>query len=128
MRSTRLGQRFGRADDARDQLLDFECRRQHVPRRRHRGDDERRRLIDALDGDAPQSLQRDLHRVAGQVDALVHAGGDTDLADELLRVRRVFQLATRDHQRDHDARFVKARAAAPGFPGLPICTAIVPSG
>ncbi len=57
-------------------------------------------LRDLVDDDAPQSLQRDLHRVAGQIDALVHARRDADASDEPLRVDRLVVIAARDDERD----------------------------
>ena len=67
-----------------------------------RGDDEGLGLADLLDDDAPQSLERDLDGVARQVDALVHAGGDADPADELLGVDRLVVVAAGDDEGDDE--------------------------
>ena len=77
--------------------------------------------------DAPQPLQRDLDRVAGKVDALVHARRDADATDELLRVDRLVVIAAGDDERDDQPGSSLARSSA-RFSGAPICTAMVPSG
>jgi hypothetical protein len=84
-------------------------------------------LVDVLDGDAAQPLQRDLHRVAGQVDALVHARGHADLADEAARIDRssCSPPATTSATMSPDSSCARSSAR---FSGAPICTAIVPSG
>ena len=85
-------------------------------------------LLHLVDDDAPQSLQRDLHRVARQIDALVHARRDADASEKSLRVDRLVVVAARDDERDDRAPALRAPAAATRFSGAPICTAIVPSG
>ena len=59
-----------------------------------------RLLVQFIDDDPPQPLQRDLHRVAGEVDALVHPGRDAHATDERLRV--AFVGLARCHRQGHD--------------------------
>ena len=63
-------------------------------------------LRDSLDHDATQSLQRDLDRLAGKIDSLVHARGDADATYEPLGVEHVIMVSARDHQPDDEARLL----------------------
>jgi hypothetical protein len=120
-------QRLGRAHDARDERVDGLGVAELVARRRDLGHGERLLLLDGVDGDAAQPLEGDLHRVAGEVDALVHARRDAHAADELDVVHRLVVVAVGDDERDDHARLVVGAQQGEVL-RAPICTAIVPSG
>ena len=101
-----LSQRFGGGDRTRHQLVEL-----HRVGRRFLGslnlrDGERIDLIDGVDRDAAKTLERDLHRVAGQIDALVHAGGHPNASDEIVRVDRIIPISRRHDQRHDEARLL----------------------
>jgi hypothetical protein len=56
--------------------------------------------------DSPAPLQRDLHRVARQVDALVHARRHAHAPDELAGLDRLVVVAVRHDERDDEARLL----------------------
>ena len=64
---------------------------------------ERVHLIDRVDRDAAEPLQRDLDRIAGQVDPLVYAGGYADASNEVVRIDGVVPIICGDDQGDDDA-------------------------
>jgi hypothetical protein len=104
-----LGQRLGCRRDARDQVGDFVGIRGHVLRGMHGRDGEGLILLDVVDDDPAQPLQRDLHRVAGEIDALVHTRGYTHTAHETRRVDRLIVVAARDDEsHDQTGFFVRA--------------------
>ena len=77
------------------------------------------RLLDRLDRDAAKPLQRDLHRVARQIDSLVHARGDADAADELAELDRLVVVARSRRRARRSAPAPRSRAAARGSPARP---------
>ena len=96
-----LGQRFRRGNRACHELVQL-----HGIGRRFLGaldlrNGERVHLVDRVDRDASEPLQRDLDRIAGQVDPFVHPGGHAHASDEVVRIDRVVPVAGGDHQR-HD--------------------------
>ena len=98
-----FGQRFRGGHGARHELVEL-----HGIGRRFFGaldlrDGERVHLIDRVDRDATQALERDLDRVARQVDALVDAGGHADTTDEIMGIDRVIPVAGGDDQGDDQA-------------------------
>jgi hypothetical protein len=104
-----LGERLGRRRDACDQVGDFVGIRRQVLRGMHGRDGERFVLLDVVDDDPAQPLQRDLHRVAGKIDALVHARGYPHTAHETRRVDRLVVVAARDDEgHDQSGFFVRA--------------------
>ena len=107
MRSTSSASVSAGGHDARDEIVDLRRIGGRLARRRasSRSDTDRAARCSSID-DAPQSLQRDLHRVAGQIDSLVHARRDADASEESLGVDRLVVIATRDDQRDDQSRLV----------------------
>ncbi len=93
-----FGERLRGRDGARHQLIELRGVRGRFLRALHLRDGVRFQLVDRIDGDAAQPLQRDLHRFAGQIDALVHAGGHTDPADEPGRVYGVVAVTVGDDE------------------------------
>jgi len=66
-------------------------------RRLHSHDREGLRLGDSLDNEAAQTLKSDLHRLAGEIDAFVHARRNTNATDEALRIQVSAAWARGDH-------------------------------
>ena len=101
-----LRERLGRVHEPRHQLLAVD----RIERRFGRGPDARDRirfaLLDALDDDAPEPLQRDLDGVAGEVDPLVHSRRHAHAAEEGAGVDRLVVIAAGDDQPDDEAGFV----------------------
>ena len=102
-----LGECFRGGDDARDEVGKFCGVRGRLLRRPNGRDRIRLLLVDPLNHDAPQPLQRDLNGVARKVDPLVHARRNANAADEPLRVDRILMVTARHHERDHEARLVE---------------------
>ena len=101
-----LRERLGGVHQPRHELFAVD----RIERRLRRGLDARDRiriaLLDALDDDAPQPLQRDLDRVARKVDPLVHARRHADAADERAGIDRLVVIAAGDDQANDEAGFV----------------------
>ncbi|MCU0616664.1 MAG: hypothetical protein MUD17_06165 [Gemmatimonadaceae bacterium] len=97
---------LGRGHRARDEFIEFRRIGRCLAGALHARDGVRLHLIDVLDGDAAQPLERDLDCVAGEVDALVHTRGDAHLAHEPVRIDRIFEIAAGDHQCHDQPRFL----------------------
>ena len=103
-----LGQRLGGRDDARHEVVDVALVGRRFARRANRRDRVGFRLLHSVDHDAPQSLQRDLHRVARQIDPLVDACRDANASEESVRVDRLVVVAARDDEgHDQSGLFVR---------------------
>ena len=101
-----LGQRLGRRDHARDEVIEIGGVGGRLPGRANGCDRVRFLPVDPLDHDPAQALERDLHRIAGQVDPLVHARRHADPADEPLGVDGVVMIPAGDHERHDEAGLV----------------------
>jgi hypothetical protein len=101
-----VGERLGRGDDARHEVVHLVLVGRRLARGLDLGDRVGAVLRRSLDRDAPQPLQRDLDGLAGEVDALVHARGDADAADELVRVDRLVVVARGDDEGDDEPRIL----------------------
>ena len=101
-----LRQRLGRVHQARHQLLTVHRIERRLRGRANARDGVRLALLDALDDDPAQPLQRDLHGVAREIDPLVHSCGHADAAEEGRGIDCLIVIAAGDDQADDQPGFV----------------------
>ena len=104
-----LSERLGGRHDARHEVVELRGVGRYLAGGANRGDGIRVGLLHLVDDDAAQALQRDLHRVARQIDPLVHARRDADASQETLRVDRLVVIAIGDDE-GHDQAWLLMRA------------------
>ena len=100
-----VGQRLGGRDHPRDQLAALGGLHRRLARVAHDRHGVGLGLLHVLDHDPLHALQRDLHRVPRQVDALVHARGHPDAIHHGGGVEGILGLARGDDERHGQSRF-----------------------
>ena len=93
-----LRQGLGAGNDAGNEVIHLVRVGRNFLRRLDADDRERLGLRYTFDDEPAQSLERDLNRLARQVDPLVDASRDPNPADESLRIEHVIVVARRDDE------------------------------
>jgi len=101
-----MGQCLGAGHDPGDEIVDLVRIGRNLPGRLDSHDREGLGLRHTFDDDPPQSLERDLNRLPGKIDALVHTRGDSNPPHESLRVQHVVVIARRDYESDDQPRLL----------------------
>ena len=105
-----IGERLGRAHDARHQIVEVMGIGRELLGRPHAGNHEGLVLLDRLDRYAAQPLQGDLDRVTGKVDSLMDPSGHANPSDKLAIVNRIIDVTRCDHEGDDQSGiFVRAQ-------------------